>query len=155
MADVESIRNWLIKIAPRITKAVIKGFLWFLLLYMVPMLILSMVSAPIDFFQEYTTYIGVFAAIAVFFVVIAELLSKTVFQHACNIAKALVMMVFFVHALNGGFLTVNFETIRISVDLRVYLAMLLAISFLGLAKSALQTLNFLSEKITDDKLPTH
>jgi len=139
--------------APRISKAVIKGFIWFLMLYTVPMLILSMSGVPVDLFPDYTELLGVYAAVTVFFVVAAELLSKTVFQHAFNMAKAIVMMVFFVYALNGGFVTVDFAAIHISVDLRVYLAMLLAINFLGLAKSALQALNFISERAETSQHP--
>ena len=145
MVDVERIKNWLIVAAPRISKAVIKGFLWVLLLYIVPMFILSIAGIPVDLLPDYTRLLGVFTAITVFFVVAAELLSKTVFQYAFNMAKALVLIVFSVYALNGGFVTINFETIHIMVDLRVYLAMVLTINFLGLAKGALQTLNFLSE----------
>jgi len=151
LASAETIKNWLVKIAPRITKAMIKGLLWFLLLYMVPLFILSFGGVPVDLFPESTQLLGMFAAITVFFVVVSELLSKTVFQHVFNMAKALVLMLFFLYALNGGFVAVNYGAIHILVDLRVYLAMLLTINLLGLAKSALQTLNFLSEKTTEDK----
>ena len=152
MASAKSIKNSLIKIAPRISKAVVKGFLWFLILYMIPMFILSASGIPVDLFPDYTRFLGVFAGITVFFVVAAELFSKTVFQHVFNMAKALVLIVFSVYALNGGFVTVNFVTLHIMVDLRVYLAMLLTINFLGLTKGALQTLNFLSER-TEKSLP--
>jgi len=150
LVDVETIKKWLVRMAPRISRALIKGFLWFLLLYMVPIFILSIAGIPADLFPDYTMLLGVFAATTVVFIVAAELFSKTVFQHVFNMAKAVVLMVFFVYALNGGFVAVNFGTVHIMVDLRLYLAMLLTINFLGLTKSALQTLNFLSEKTTED-----
>ena len=146
MVDVETFKKGLITIAPRISKAAIKGFLWLFLLYLIPMFILSVGSVPVDLFPEYIGLMGMFAAITVFFVVAAELSSKTVFQHAFNMAKTVVLMLFFVYALNGGFVWVNFGNIHIMVDLRVYLAMLLTINFLGLIKGALQILNFLSER---------
>jgi len=146
LVNAESIKRWLIKAAPRIIKATMKGFFWFVLLYLVPMLILSISGIPVNLFPDYIRLLGAFATITVFFVVAAELFSKTVFQHAFNMAKAIVLMVFFVYSLNGGFLTANFGAINVTVDLRVYLAMVLTINFLGLTKSALQALNFLSER---------
>jgi len=146
LTDDESIRNRLIKAAPRISKALVKGFVWFLLLYAVPMFIFSTAGIPVNLLPGYTQLLGVYAAIVVFSVVVAELLSKTVFQHAFNMAKAIVLMVFFFYSLNGGLVAVNLGTVHIMVDLRVYLAMLLTINFLGLAKNALQTLDFLSER---------
>ncbi len=55
-------------------------------------------------------------------------------------------MAFFIYALNGGFVALNLEFVHIEADLRVYLAMLLTIDFLGLAKSLLQTIDFLAKK---------
>jgi hypothetical protein len=60
--------------------------------------------------------------------------------------KALVFMGFFIYSLNGGFLELDFEMVHIEADLRVYLAMLLTIDFLGLAKSLLQAIDFLAKK---------
>ena len=139
---------------PRIAKAVIKGLLWFILLYMVPMSIISSLSALApELFSRYEQLLPMFAAITLFFVVASELTSGTIFQHAFNIGKALILMVFIVVALEGGIVTLDFQVLHLVADLRVYLAMLLIIDLLGLAKSVLQAINFLSEK-TESQLPT-
>jgi len=94
----------------------------------------------------YTQLLRTFAIIIVFFVVVGELLAGTIFQYALKMGKALVFMGFFIYSLNGGFLEFDFEMVHIEADLRVYLAMLLTIDFLGLAKSLLQAIDFLAKK---------
>jgi len=120
------------------------GIIWFFLLYFLPMLLLSQLAT--ELLPEYGTLFSTFAIAIVFFVVVGELLAGTVFKYVFNVGKALVFMAFFIYALNGGFLAFDFETLHIEADLRVYLAMLLIIDFLGLARSVLQAINFLSEK---------
>lgn len=95
---------------------------------------------------SYTQLLRTFAIIIVFFVVASVLLAGTIFQHAFNMGKALVFMGFFIYALNGGFISLDFESIHVEADLRVYLAMLLTIDFIGLAKSLLQAMDFLAKR---------
>lgn len=139
---------------PRVIKAVIKGILWFIFLYVVPMFMISSLSqlAP-EIFSTYEQLLPVFVAIVLFFVVASELTSGTIFQHAFNIGKALVLMLFIVYALQGGVISIDMMNFHLVADLKVYLAMLLTIDLLGLAKGVLQAINFLSEK-TESQLPT-
>jgi len=139
---------------PRIAKAIIKGLLWFIFLYVVPMFLISSLSqfAP-EIFARYEQLLPVFVAIILFFVVASELTSGTIFQHALNIGKALILMIFIVYALQGGIISIDIENIHMLADLKVYLIMLLTIDLLGLAKNVLQAINFLSEK-TESQLPT-
>lgn len=140
------------KMLPRVAKAIVKGLLYFFLFYALPMFLISQVSgfAP-QLFEEYNQIVALFAALTIFFVVAAELTSGTIYQHALNIGKALILIIFFVLALNGGIMRLDLDIIegqRISIvaDLRIYLMMLITIDLLGLAKSVMQTVNFLSEK---------
>jgi len=139
---------------PRIVKAVIKGLLWFVFLYVVPTILISSLSelAP-EIFSSFEQLLHVFLAITLFFVVASELTSGTIFQHAFNIGKALILLIFIVIALEGGIVALDFQGFHVLADLRIYLAMLLAIDLLGLAKSVLQAVNFLSEK-AEKQLPT-
>ncbi len=120
------------------------GLLWFFLLYIIPTLLLSELAE--EALPGYTQLLSTFAIVIVFFVVVSGLLAGTIFQHVFNIGKALVFMAFFIYALNGGFVALNLEFVHIEADLRVYLAMLLTIDFLGLAKSLLLTIDFLAKK---------
>jgi len=132
------------RILPKVLKATVKGLLWFFLLYVLPMLFLSELAEKV--LPGYTQLLSTFAIVIVFFVVVSELLAGTIFQYVFNIGKALVFMGFFIYALNGGFVAFDFNIVHIEADLRVYLAMLLIIDFLGLAKSLLQAIEFLAKK---------
>lgn len=132
------------RILPKALKATVMGLLWFFLLYIIPTLLLSELAEEV--LPGYTQLLSTFAIVIVFFVVVSELLAGTIFQHVFNIGKALVFMAFFIYALNGGFIAFDLEFVHIEADLRVYLAMLLTIDFLGLAKSLLQTIDFLAKK---------
>jgi len=143
---------------PRVAKAIVKGLLYFLLFYALPMFLVSQVSgfAP-QLSAEYEQIVILFAAVIIFFAVATELTSGTIYQHALNIGKALILIIFFVLALNGGMMKLDLDIIegqRISIvaDLRIYLMMLITIDLLGLAKSVMQTVNFLSEK-TERQIP--
>jgi len=139
---------------PRIVKAVVKGLLWFVFLYVVPMLIISrLLQVAPEIFSRYEQLLPVFVAIIIFFVVASELTSGTIFQHAFNIGKALILMIFIVVALEGGVVALDFQEFHLVADLKIYLIMLLTIDLLGLAKSVLQAINFLSEK-AESQLPT-
>jgi len=142
------------KILPRIVKAAFKGLVWFVFLYVVPTILISSLSgfAP-EIFASYEELLLVFVAIILFFVVAAELTSGTILQHAFNIGKALSLMIFIVVALEGGIVALDFQGFHVVADLRIYLAMLLTIDLLGLAKSVFQAINFLSEK-AEKQLPT-
>ena len=142
---------------PRIAKAAVKAVLYFIFLYLVPSMLISKLSefAP-ELFANCSQLLRLFVAVVIFFVVASELTSGTIFQHAFNIGKAIILIIFYVLALNGGIisLNLNLESVPINIwaDLRVYLMMLITIDLLGLAKSLLQAVNFLSEK-TEQQVP--
>ena len=144
MAEDKGMQMFLKKMIPQVLKATVMGLLWFFLLYALPTLFLSELLEEV--LPGYTQLLSIFAIVIVFFVVVSELLAGTIFQYAFNIGKALVFMAFFIYALNGGFIAFDLEFVHIEADLRVYLAMLLTIDFLGLAKSLLQAIDFLGKK---------
>jgi len=157
LPDDGNTKSLLRRIFPKIVRAAIKGVIWFVFLYVLPTLIFSFLvsilpeGAP-NIFSFYQQLFVVFAAIVVFFVVAGELTSGTIFQHMFNIGKALILIVFIVLALEGGVIEIDLQNIHILADLTIYLVMLLTIDFIGLAKSVLQAISFLSEK-AENELP--
>jgi len=143
---------------PKVVKAVVRGVIWFVLFYVLPSLLFSILVSSLpegapNIFSEYESLWGVFAVISVFFVVASELTSGTIFQHAFNIGRALILMAFIVYALRGGIVAIEFQNTNIVADLTIWLIMLLTVDLFGLAKSLLQAINFLSEK-AEEQLPT-
>jgi len=155
MADEGNLKSVLKKIIPNVTKAALKGFVMFLLTYLLPTLVVEAMlpsSSPFGMPSEYTTLLCVFSAIVVFFSVVTELFSGTILQHAFCVGRAIVLIVYFVYALNGGIFMSTFQipgqqqVIHIFADLRAFLAVLILINLLGFAKGMLQAINFLSGK---------
>ncbi len=140
----DGVSGFLKKFLPRVLKGVVKGLVWFFLLYFLPTLLLSGLVEEV--FPSYPQLFSTFAVIIVLLVVISELLAGTILQYALNIGKTLMFMALFIYALNGGFMAFDFEILHIEIDLRVFLAMLLTISLLGLAKNLLQAIDFLAQK---------
>ena len=152
MFENQTAKSFLRKMLPRIVKATVKAVLYFILLYFIPTLIVSQLSAMApEIFGVYENYLAIFAAIVIFTVVASELTAGTIFQHVFNIGRALILIVFFILALQGGIISqdIAVEPVRLHfiVDLRVYLAMLISIDLLSLAKSMLQAVSFLSERV--------
>lgn len=144
------------RIMPRVFKAAIMGVITFFLYYMLPTLMFSMFptenlpSEYASFFTEYEQLFYIFAAIIICFAVLIQLASGTIFQHAFSIAKAIILIIYFIYALNGGILTLNVPikemTINIVANLTAFLVILISVNLLALAKSMLEAINFLSQK---------
>ena len=153
MANEGNLKSVLKKIMSNVTKAALKGFIMFLLTYLLPTLVVEAMvpsSSPFGIPSEYTTLLYVFSAIVVFFTVVTELFSGTILRHAFCVGRAIVLIVYFVYALNGGIFVSTFQipgqqqVLRIFANLRAFLALLIFINLLGFAKGMLQAINFLS-----------
>lgn len=133
--------------APRILMATVKGMLYFVVFFALPVLVVSQISqfAP-EIFARFLEILQVFVAILIFFVVASELTKGTIFQHAFNVGKAILLLVFFVLAFNGGIIDLTVRGIYIQADLTIYLLMLITVDLIGLTKSLLQAVNFMHEK---------
>jgi len=130
------------KMMPKILKASLSAIVLYFLLFYVPTLIMSGFIP-----SEYELFIDAFAAMVIFFVVITQLASGTIFQYMFGTARALAFMIFFIQVLYSG-ITTSFGAISIFVDLRMFFAMLIAIELLEFAKNLLETINFISATVT-------
>ncbi len=144
-------RKLLRSIAPRALKAAFWGFITFLMYY-IPyrLLLLPALMFPAVFPFTINTLFNEFLAIAVFFAVAIQLFHGTILQHVLSVAKALTLITYFIYAFKGGIITltpsVGEATFKIIADIRVFLAMLILIYLLGLAKSIIQAINFLASE---------
>ena len=90
--------------------------------------------------------IQTFVMVYVVLMIIGDLASGTFFQHVFNAAKALFVMVYLVLFLNEGIFEYTFENVNLIVDLRLFLVVAMLLGLLGLAKSVLQAINYVSER---------
>jgi hypothetical protein len=90
--------------------------------------------------------IETFVMVYIVLMIVGELTSGTIFQYFFNVAKALFVIGYLIASLNGGILGVTFQNVSLIVDLRLFLAIAMLLGLLGLTKSVLQAINYMSEK---------
>lgn len=123
-------------------KATIKGVIFYCI-YFVFSMFLAPISELVPSFQQ---SVEIFVTVYICLIVIAELVSGTVYQHFFNAAKALYVILYLILALNGGLIGMSYENVSLLVDIRFFLMFAMLLSLLGFAKSILQAINYLSQK---------
>jgi hypothetical protein len=78
--------------------------------------------------------------------IVGELASGTIYQYFFNVAKALFVIGYLIYSLGGGIFGMTFQNVNLMIDLRLFLAVATLLGLLGLAKSILQAVNYMSEK---------
>jgi hypothetical protein len=78
--------------------------------------------------------------------IVSNLTSGTVFQHVFGAARCGFVMAYLIVSLNSGIFDYTFENLSLMVDLRLFLIIVMLLEILGLAKSAIQAIDFVSQK---------
>lgn len=109
--------------------------------------ILSQVLAPLSplvpgLQQMLQTFMVVYVAL----MIISNLTSGTVFQHIFGAARCGFVMAYLIVSLNSGIFDYTFGSVSLMVDLRVFLVIVMMLEILGLAKSVILAIDFMSQK---------
>jgi hypothetical protein len=126
----------------RALKAAIKGILFYIIYFVLSQL-LAPVSTLVPGLQQ---MIETFFIVYIVLMIVGDLTSGTIYQHFFNAAKALFVIGYLLFSLRGGVFGTSFENVSLMVDLRLFLVIAVLLSLLGLAKTVLQTINYMSEK---------
>ena len=141
---------------PRVMKAALWGAFTFMIVYYLPLsLIPSNITQNILPF-DYRAQLFEFAMISVFFAIAGQLFSKTVIGCGFGIARAIVIVAYFLVVSEGGILNltvpVSEYTLNLTIDISIILLMIIAVNLLSIAKNLLGAINILTEKSTDVNL---
>jgi len=123
-------------------KATVKGILFYGI-YFVLWMVLAPISELIPGFQQ---MIETFVIVYILLIIVGELTSGTIFQYFFNVTKALFVIGYLIFSLKSGIFGLTFQNVSLIVDLRVFLAIAMLLSLLGLAKSVFQAINYMNEK---------
>jgi hypothetical protein len=134
----KKIRNFTFKAL----KATVKGILFYAI-YFVLWMFLAPLSDMVPGFQQ---MIETFVMVYILLMIVGELASGTIFRYFFNVAKTLFVIGYLIFSLNGGIFGLTFQNVSLMVDLRLFLAIAMLLSLLGLAKSVLQAINYMNEK---------
>lgn len=130
------------RILLKIIKASVKAAI-----FCVGYLLVSQFLAPISqLFPGFQQMIEAFVMVYVILMIIGDLTSGTIYAHFFNAAKALFVIGYLLLSLRGGVFGATFEGLSLTVDLRLLLSIATLLGLLGLAKSVLQAINYMSEK---------
>jgi len=133
-----SVRSNILKISKAAVKATIVC-----VVYVVLAELLAPISMIVPDFQQ---ILAIFVVVYVVLMVVGDLTSGTIFQHFLNAVKSLFVVVYLMITLNTGIFNFTVENTSLIIDLRLFLVIVMFLGLLGLAKSVLQTINYLNEK---------
>jgi hypothetical protein len=143
VAEENCIKVRIRKNVPKIVKAAVKATV-VCVAYFILVQFLEPISTIIPGLQQ---MIQTFVIVYVVLMIISDLASGTLFQHVFNAAKSLFVVVYLVFFLNEGIFPYTFENVNLIVDLRLFLVIAMLLGLLGLAKSVLQAINYVSERV--------
>jgi len=130
------------RIVRKALKATIKGAVFY-----VVYIVLSQLLAPIsEYVPNIQQIIETFATVYVSLVIVTELASGTIFQYVLNTAKSLFVIAYVILSLKTGVFALTAENMSLVIDLRLFLAIGMLLGLLGLAKSVMQTINYVNER---------
>jgi hypothetical protein len=143
MAEANNnIRKTIRKYSFKALKATIKG----VIIYAIYFILWTFIAPISQIIPNLQLMIETFVTIYIIFTIVEELTSGTIYHYFLNVGKALFVIGYLIGTLNGGIFGITFQNISLIVDLRIVLTIAMLLGLLGLAKSVLQTINYMSEK---------
>jgi hypothetical protein len=124
-------------------KATAKAIILYVAYFLIWTFLLAPVSNIVPGLQQ---MIETFVFVYIVLMIISDLTSGTIYQYFFNVAKALFVIGYLIFSLNGGIFGITFHDVNLMVDFRLFLSIAMLLSLLGLAKSVLQAINYMSEK---------
>ena len=109
--------------------------------------ILSQVLAPLSpLIPGLQGMLQTFIIVYVALMIVSNLTSGTVFQHMFGAARCGFVMAYLIVSLNSGIFDYTFGSVSLMVDLRMFLVIVMMLEILGLAKSVILAIDFVSQK---------
>jgi hypothetical protein len=147
----EATKSRVKRILPGLIKATVLSVLFYAIVYA-----MSSLLAPVEaFFPLYRPFTDVFTVVFIILLFAAELSRGTIFHYICSLARTLAFILYMIYVLDGGVLALAVpiygRPINVVVNLTAFLAILLCVLVLGLAKNVLEIVGFLSRKGTGDQ----
>ncbi|MBS7633365.1 hypothetical protein KEJ15_07115 [Candidatus Bathyarchaeota archaeon] len=137
-----SSRSFAKTLAVKAVKAAAKGVVFYLV-YLVAWMFIAPFSEVIPGFQE---VIESFVMVYLVLIIVGEFASGSIFQYFFSAARILFVIGYMMYTLNGGVFGMTVENVSLMVDLRLFMLIAIVLSLLGLAKTMLQAISYMSEK---------
>lgn len=133
---------------PRILKATAKS-----LIVIIVFLIFAQILTPLNpFYPQAYALILTYVMVYVVFIFLSELTKGTLYEHALGMGKAFFFMGYTIYALNSGIITQSLGSVTFTVNLEVFLMMIILIGTLDFARSLLKLINFMATKAETEEI---
>lgn len=123
-------------------KATIKGVIFYLAYF----ILWGFLAPAAEYIPGLAESVEIFVIIYIVLMIIGQLTAGTIYQHFFNTAKALFVIGYLLLSLKSGIFSANFENLTFFVDLRTFLVIAMLLGLLGLAKSVIEAINYMTEK---------
>jgi hypothetical protein len=130
------------KIGFKIAKATIKA----IIVYVVYLFGSSLLAPLYQFVPGLQFAIGTFVTVYVVLMILGDVTSGTIYQHFFNVAQALFVIGYLMASVKNGVFGATYENVNLMVDLRLFMVVAMLLGLLGLAKSVLQAIDYMSQK---------
>lgn len=142
MVEANKDKMTLRKISFKALRAAIKGVLIYAV-YFISWMFIAPIAQTVPGLQQ---ILETFVTVYIIFIIVEELTAGTIYNCFFNVARALFVIGYLISTFNEGVFGMTYQNINLIVDLRMVLEIATLLSLLGLARSVLQTINYVSEK---------
>jgi hypothetical protein len=116
-------------------------------------LIFSQMLTPLNqFYPQATSLIQTYVMIYVVFIILGELTKGTIFQYGLSMGRAFFFIGYTIYALNSGIITQTIQSVAFTVNLEIFLMMIILIGTLDFSKSLLQIINYMATKAEKEEM---
>lgn len=117
------------------------------MIVLIVFLVISPFLAPLQrFVPEAGALIETYVLVYVVFIVAGELTKGTIYQYGLSMGRAFFFIGYSIYALNNGIITQTIQSVTFSVNLQIFLIMIIFIGTLDFAKSLIQIINHMADK---------
>ena len=139
----EKSKNMVKDISFKVAKATIKA----ILVYLIYFLIAPMLAPLSGLLPGLMESIEAFVIVYIVLMILSDLTSRTIFECFFNTARALFVIGYLLLSMGDGVINTSYENFSLTVNLTLLYTVAATLSLLGFAKSILQAINFMHERV--------
>jgi hypothetical protein len=126
----------------RVAKATVKA----IFVYLIYFLLVPMLAPLLELIPGFVESLEVFVIVYILLMILGDLMAKTVFQYFFSTAQALFFMAYLLISMGDGVFNTSYENFSLTVNLSLFYTVAVLLSLIGLARTLLQAINFMSER---------
>jgi hypothetical protein len=140
---VEENKNSIVR---EVTYRVLKASLKAILIYVIYILVTPMLTPINQIVPDFMSSIESFVIIFVALMFLSDLTQDTIYQYFFNTARQIYIIGYLLVSMGDGVMSLSYESLSLTVNLTIFYGIAVLLSLLGLARSILQAIDYMSKK---------